>query len=156
MVCGSTSLGLTDPLRTSQTCSLCPKQMANRSSIFDQLGVGLLLCLLAWPAWQIVHEHGLIPFLLIPLGLAVTSILVVFVLGQGLEVLIAVFLWFGAAALLAGSVPDLETGFPGKKAKVDLSYAKEPVLFVLAVVANAAVVVAGVIYAVAWWRRREA
>ena len=59
-------------------------------------------------------------------------------------------------ALLAGSILDIETGFPGKKAKVDLSYAKEPVLFVLAALANAAVVVTGVIYAVAWWRRRQA
>lgn len=130
--------------------------MAHRYRIIDQLGVCLVLCVLAWPVWQIVNEYGLIPFLLIPLGLALTSILIVFVLGQGLKELLAVILWSGCVLLLASSILDLETGFPGKKAKIDLSYANEPILFVLAVLANSAMVVAGVVSAVRWWRSREA
>jgi hypothetical protein len=132
------------------------RKVTRRSHTFDKFFVGLLLCVIAWPVWQIVHEHGLIPFLLLPLGLMVMSFLVVFVLGQRLEALVAIFLWLGAVALLAGSILDLETGFPGKNAKFNLAYSTEPVLFVLATLVNVVAVVAGVVYAIAWWRRREA
>ncbi len=128
--------------------------MARRSQTFDKILVVLLLCGLAWPVWDMVNKHGVEPGLIFPVGLAIVSVLVVFVLGQGLEELVAVLFWLVAVALFAGSIFDLETGFPGKNAKFDVKYSEQPVLFFIAMLVNLAAVVLGAIFAVAWWRKR--
>jgi len=128
----------------------------NRSRAFDKAVAALLVCVVAWPAWQVWNAQGVVPFLALPLGLAATALFVVFFLNQPLEVLAAVLLWLGAVALLVGGVLDRETGFPGSDSSFGISWAESPALFVVAMLINFAVVLAGILYALRLWRASAA